>query len=164
MEPKGIYLLILRLDAELTDFQIGRLGRFDCAAGYYLYVGSAFAAGGLAARLAHHQRPIKARPHWHVDYLRARARLVETWSVATSMRRECCWARGLAATPGLSIPMPGFGASDNGCISHLLYSPRRPALRALIETLLECFLSECAERFALEITSYEDARDVKREA
>ncbi|MBK9711431.1 MAG: GIY-YIG nuclease family protein [Kouleothrix sp.] len=154
---KGIYLLLLRLDAELADLQVGRLGRYRCAAGHYLYVGSAFGPGGLAARLAHHERPAKARPHWHIDYLRAQARLIEAWAVGSTLRRECCWARALAAEPGLSIPIPGFGATDNGCISHLLYSPSRPALRLLTETLLGCLAREGSQDFTLEITSYEGA-------
>ena len=36
MAPKGTYLLILRLDTDLTRLAIGRLGRSDFAAGYYL--------------------------------------------------------------------------------------------------------------------------------
>ena len=155
MAPKGIYLLILRLDTHLTGLAIGRLGRYDFAAGYYLYLGSAFGAGGLAARLAHHERAIKPHPHWHIDYLRPRAGLIETWAVASGVRKECCWAQGLAAAPGVSFPVPGFGASDNGCVSHLLYAPRRPAQRLLTETLLGCLARQHVEGFTLEITSYE---------
>src|SRR6266545_2148173 len=133
---KGIYLLMMWLDAELDSLAIGRLGAYRCAAGYYLYVGSAFGPGGLAARVAHHERPIKARPHWHIDYLRAYACLVETWLVGTAARIECCWASALADAPGLIIPIPGFGASHSPCVSHLLYAPRRPAPRTLTGTLL----------------------------
>ena len=109
---------MLRLDADLIDLAIGRLGRYDCAAGYYLYVGSAFGSAGLAARLAHHERAVKQRPHWHIDYLRAQARLVEAWAVGTDARLECCWARALAGAPGLTMPIEGFGSSDNGCATY----------------------------------------------
>jgi Uri superfamily endonuclease len=151
---KGIYLLMLRLDAPLTELAIGRLGQYDCAAGYYLYVGSAFGAGGLAARLAHHERPSKPRPHWHIDYLRARAPLIEAWSVSTTVRRECCWAQELAAAPGMSYCIPGFGASDNGCTSHLLFSSRRPPSRLLTESMLACFPPEPGSELTIEITTY----------
>lgn len=157
MAPKGTYLLILRLDTDLTGLAIGRLGRYDFAAGYYLYLGSAFGAGGLAARLAHHRRAVKPHPHWHVDYLRACTHLIETWAVGSGMRKECCWTQGLAESPGLSFPVPSFGASDNGCVSHLLYSARRPALRLLTDTLLDSLARAGIESFTLEITSYEGA-------
>jgi Uri superfamily endonuclease len=152
---KGIYLLMLALDDELADLAIGRLGRYNCAAGYYLYVGSAFGAGGLTARIAYHARMVKARPHWHIDYLRARARLIEVWCVGTSLRLECCWARGLAASPGVAVPIPGFGSSDNGCVSHLLYTARRPSPRLLTESLFDCFSGAHAPEFTVEITNYD---------
>jgi Uri superfamily endonuclease len=153
---KGIYLLMLRLDAALTDLAIGRLGRFDCAAGYYMYVGSAFGAGGIAARLAYHARATKLHPHWHIDYLRAHARLLETWSVGTTVRLECCWASELARAPELSFAVPGFGSSDNGCVSHLLYAARRPGPRLLTAALLDG-VSSAARDFRVEITIYEGA-------
>ncbi|MFN8566835.1 MAG: DUF123 domain-containing protein [Kouleothrix sp.] len=67
---KSIYLLILRLDADLADFAIGRLGCYCFTAGYYLYVGSAFGSGGITARLAHHQHRPKPLAATHIDYLR----------------------------------------------------------------------------------------------
>jgi Uri superfamily endonuclease len=152
---KGIYLLMLRLDATLPDLAVGRLGRFACAAGYYFYIGSAFGAGGIAARLAYHERPVKPRPRWHIDYLRAHARLVESWSIGTGARIECCWAGALAGAPDMSVPIPGFGASDTDCASHLLYAARRPGPRLLTETLLECVAGAQAQSCTIEITSYE---------
>ncbi len=110
----------------MLELPIGRLGCFNLAAGYYLYVGSAFGAGGLAARLARHRQPHKRRPHWHIDYLRAVSRLYAIWSVVDPTRYECLWCRRLAAAPGLSMPMPGFGASDTGCPAHLFYLPTPP--------------------------------------
>lgn len=76
----GTYALIL---SSATDclLQIGRLGQLHVQPGFYVYVGSAFGPGGVRARVWHHQRS-SARPHWHVDYLRRTARLVEVWYTA----------------------------------------------------------------------------------
>lgn len=151
---KGIYLLIMRLDAELADLAIGRLGRYDFAAGYYLYVGSAFGSGGIAARLAHHERADKPRPHWHIDYLRARVALVESWGIVTAARLESCWARRLAELPDMRIPVAGFGASDSDFTSHLLYASRRPPRERIAAALMDCFLSSDSAEFRLELRDY----------
>lgn len=151
---KGIYLLIMRLDADLVGLSIGRLGLCDFAAGYYLYIGSAFGTGGIAARLAYHEHPVKARPHWHIDYLRPHVALIESWSVATTAHLESCWARHLAAAPEIRIPAPGFGASDSDFTSHLLYSGIRPARHLIVEALVDCFLHQQAAEFTMELRNY----------
>lgn len=152
---KGIYLLIMRIDTDVRQLAIGRLGHFDFAAGYYLYVGSAFGSGGVAARLAHHERPIKSRSHWHIDYLRECAALIESWSVATSVRLESCWARRLASTPEFSIPVPGFGASDSDFISHLLYCRHYPARQQIVETLMDCLFRAHSTECVVELRHYQ---------
>ena len=144
----------MRLDAALAGLAIGRLGRYDFPAGYYLYVGSAFGKGGIAARLAYHEHPVKARPHWHIDYFRPHVALIESWSVATAAHLESCWARHLAAGPGIRVPAPGFGASDSDFISHLLYSGARPPRHLIVEALMDCFLQQPAAEFTLELRNY----------
>ena len=151
---KGLYLLILRLDADLANLAVGRLGVYDFAAGYYLYVGSAFGAGGVAARLAYHERPVKARPTWHIDYLRPHTALTEAWCIGTSMHLEACWARHLAAMPEIRIPAPGFGASDSSFTSHLLYAGSRPPRQQIVEALMECFLHQRTTEFTMELRNY----------
>lgn len=141
---KGSYILILRLEQPRADLPIGRLGRFNFAPGYYLYVGSAFGSGGLTARLAYHQRRHKTRPHWHIDYLRAEARLCEAWSVAGAGRLECHWCRALAAQPGVSMPVAGFGSRDTGCPAHLFYLPSPPRFSLLSEVILNSVLDNPA--------------------
>lgn len=131
---QGSYILILRLAAPLADLAVGRLGRFDFAAGYYLYVGSAFGPGGLPARLAHHQRAHKPRPHWHIDYLRPHAQLLEIWAAPGPERLECRWCNTLAAHPALSAPVRGFGSRDTGCVAHLFSTPAAPDLGLLGES------------------------------
>lgn len=156
---KGIYLLILRLDADLADFAIGRLGCYCFTAGYYLYVGSAFGSGGITARLAHHQHRPKPRLHWHIDYLREHAALLEVWGIATPARLERCWAHALALTPGLSIPAPGFGASDSDAASHLFYTPDPPARDQLMLALLGCAEQAGATNLAIDIRDCQAAID-----
>jgi hypothetical protein len=78
IEPKpGTYVLILSC-ASNARIQIGRLGTMQLKRGYYVYLGSALGPGGIRARIAHHQK-LSARPHWHVDYLRAHTRLHSVW-------------------------------------------------------------------------------------
>ena len=118
LRAPGSYLLLLALTtpARLT---VGRLGIFDFPAGRYAYAGSARGSGGLRARVARHLRAEK-RLHWHIDYLAARAPIVEVWYTESSARLECRWAARLSALPGANIPVDGFGSSDCRCPSHLI--------------------------------------------
>lgn len=113
----GTYLLLVALDAQRV-LRAGRLGSFVFEAGLYAYAGSAQGPGGLSARVGRHLRAGKA-PHWHIDSLTAAGDVVEVWLRASPERLECRWARTLAALPGLSQPVPGFGSSDCACRAHL---------------------------------------------
>ncbi|NLF76767.1 MAG: GIY-YIG nuclease family protein [Chloroflexi bacterium] len=128
----GTYMLILRLDAPARIIP-GRLGPCELPAGLYAYVGSAHGPGGLRARLARHLRHDKLR-HWHIDALTAAAYPVAIWATAAPDRLECTWARALAALPGVTLPVAGFGSSDCACPAHLFALPEgmlRAAWRAL---------------------------------
>jgi Uri superfamily endonuclease len=153
---KGSYLLVLALPHAVAGLQVGRLGRFDFAPGWYLYVGSAFGPGGLAARIAYHRRRDKARPHWHFDYLRPHGQLCEAWTVAGPERLECRWCRALAARPELSTPAPGFGARDTGCGTHLFYLPRRPRMAFLSAALLGEVVVRDPPELLVEIHCFDD--------
>jgi Uri superfamily endonuclease len=124
----GTYMLILAANAAGT-VRIGKLGTLPLQPGFYLYVGSAFGPGGLAARIGHH-RQVAARPHWHIDYLRAVCDLVTVWFTTDATRRECSWASGLAQMAGACVPLPGFGSSDCDCDAHLFWFKRLPSVRA----------------------------------
>jgi Uri superfamily endonuclease len=155
---KGSYLLILHLTADVPHLQIGRLGCFDFAAGYYLYVGSAFGSGGLSARLAYHQRRTKPHPHWHLDYLRPHAHLLEAWTVAGGPALECTWCTILSNLPEVTIPVRGFGSSDTHCASHLFYSATRPRMCLFSAVLLQSLpldTSECT-RVQIEISLFDE--------
>jgi Uri superfamily endonuclease len=110
-----------------TAVAVGRLGKIVFPAGGYAYVGSAHGRGGLAARLKHHLDSAP-KPHWHIDYFKKRAPVVEIWAAEDDQRQECRWARTLHCMADVALPAPGFGASDCRCTSHLFRFSRIPCL------------------------------------
>jgi Uri superfamily endonuclease len=124
---KGTYILVLRLNCA-RSIQVGKLGKFEFQPGYYLYVGSAFGPGGLAGRLKHHVKT-SPRPHWHIDYLRRKAVVEQVWYSEDEIPREHQWANRLQTVAGVVIPVPGFGASDCTCRSHLFHFSRLPSIQ-----------------------------------
>ncbi len=123
----------MHLPSPLTQLTVGHLGTYDFAAGYYLYVGSAFGPGGVQSRVRYHMKRVKTRTYWHIDYLREHTRMCQIWSIACSVRLEQTWCKGLENH--YPVPVLGFGASDSSCSSHLLYSPREPAIPLLSQVL-----------------------------
>ena len=103
---------------------VGKLGNILFQPGCYCYVGSAL--NGLKARVARHLRHEK-KTWWHIDYLLKRADVVEIVWGLSSDRLECRIAEALRSQGVESIP--GFGASDCRCISHLFYQGDQGALR-----------------------------------
>ena len=128
----GSYLLCLYLPRG-TALTVGRLGRFHFQRGWYFYCGSAFGPGGLRARLRHHLVPSE-RDHWHIDYLRRVARPRRLWWLR-GHNCEHLWSAALSDNLAAEIPVPGFGASDCDCSSHLLWLVRQPAWRVVRGTL-----------------------------
>jgi len=125
-EP-GTYALVLASQKTGT-VRVGRLGALELQPGVYVYVGSAFGPGGLAARIKHHHR-IATRPHWHIDYLRAVCDVAEVWFTTSAGRHEHSWAKAVAQMAGAAVPMPGFGSSDCACESHLFWFKHPPSIR-----------------------------------
>lgn len=128
----GTYLLIISLNTPLA-LQAGRLGHFQLAAGLYVYVGSAHGPGGLRARVGRHLRAEKS-PHWHIDTLTARATVTAIWYTVSPERLECSWADRIKSTPGVTLPVKGFGSSDCACTAHLFALPET-AVGAVWEAL-----------------------------
>lgn len=128
----GTYALILRADA-VRRVRVGRLGELVLEPGFYAYVGSALGPGGVSARVRRHRR--SRNVHWHVDSLRDVATLVEVWYAHDPARREHAWAEALLAQPGATCPLPGFGASDCRCASHLAFFRSRPSMAGLRRAL-----------------------------
>ena len=141
-QTPGIYALTIRLARPVVLAYAGAPREF--AAGWYVYVGSAL--GGLEARVGRHLRTSQPR-HWHVDALLAKGEVVdvqlmrvlpvqrlsgltvgktqsqEIEHVTRNAQREtdsaeCRTAVAVAAWRGVE-PVPGFGASDCKCATHL---------------------------------------------
>lgn len=122
----GSYALILQA-TERFELKIGKLGKLPGNAGFYVYCGSAFGPGGVAARVKHHST-ISANPHWHIDYLRSASTLTEVWYCHDQIKREHDWSQLLTSYTNSRLPMRGFGSSDCQCNSHLIYFKSRPSL------------------------------------
>lgn len=135
----GSYLLLLECNAK-QRLSIGKLGEMEVKPGNYVYVGSAFGPGGVAARLRHHQR-IATKPHWHIDYLRAATKFLDAWCVYRR-RSEHEWAQRLMQSQTAALPLIGFGSSDCQCATHLFYfrdPPMKPKMEKLLNTALDSF-------------------------
>jgi Uri superfamily endonuclease len=130
---KGVYALILRLDRD-RHIQIGRLGRFRFSAGAYVYVGSAWGPGGLAARISRHLRADKTC-RWHIDYLCLHATITQVWAGRCRPEQEHLWARVFGGFINTAVPAKKFGSSDCRCPAHLFRLPKAPAIESFNRAL-----------------------------
>lgn len=125
----GTYTLILSLPAA-TEIEVGALGIREFPAGAYAYTGSALGAGGFA-RVDRHRRVAAGTHdvrHWHVDHLTGHpATDLVAVHAGAGLDRECAVARRLPEGP-----VPGFGASDCDCRSHLAHGDGPAALFAAV--------------------------------
>lgn len=135
-DESGSYALVLEL-GRARNLKIGRLGEVTLPSGVYAYTGSAFGSGGLRSRLGRHLRGDGVK-HWHIDYVRAAAKVQNCFYTVSDTRLECVWSQALAALPGAMIPVPGFGASDcrSGCGAHLIALPQRVNVRRVLEAVV----------------------------
>ena len=121
---KGTYALVLVLETD-TVVSVGRLATCSFPAGYYIYLGSAL--GGLFPRVRRHIRGGN-RTHWHIDYLRRHAKVVEVWYKVSDERLECSWQAAAMGMPTAVMPVAGFGSSGCTCRSHLVHFTSMPSL------------------------------------
>ncbi|HID50228.1 MAG TPA: GIY-YIG nuclease family protein [Chromatiales bacterium] len=129
----GTYVLLLEA-CRWHKLPIGRFGQLVLEPGCYLYVGSAFGPGGLRARVG--RRLQRGKPlRWHIDYLREHTRLVAVWYACDEQVREAAWVGAVAGMGGITVPLPGFGATDHPGQTHLFHSRRCPRLREFEEQL-----------------------------
>lgn len=113
---KGAYVLDLRLRRKVR-LALKSLAYPELPRGRYLYCGSANGPGGVAARVGRHAKDEKVLK-WHVDYLRAEARLEMVYIARNG--DECDLVSELVRR-GATVPIPRFGSSDcRNCPSHLL--------------------------------------------
>jgi len=129
----GTYAIVMRAQ-DRQQLQIGRLGGVQLSKGWYVYVGSAFGPGGLAARVSRHLRCHKTR-HWHIDYLIWATTVREVWYSQRQRDLEHCWAQAALDQPAARNLLRGFGASDCQCLSHLVRFPTREAVKTLFNAL-----------------------------
>jgi endonuclease-3 len=130
---RGTYTLLVDL-AEPAAPTVGALGERSLPAGRYAYTGSALGTGGFARLDRHREVAAGDRDvrHWHVDYLLG----LDAASVVGDVRSpgadvECAVARRLAARDD-TTPVPGFGASDCDCDTHLVRAADADALRRAV--------------------------------
>ncbi len=113
----GAYLLLIRLDRVLCP-PVRRLAGLRLEPGSYVYAGSAYGPGGIAARVKRHFRPDKPA-HWHIDHLTGAASSLVGFSCPDGL--ECALLDDLLARGGFAVTAKGFGNSDcKSCESHLL--------------------------------------------
>jgi Uri superfamily endonuclease len=127
---RGSYVLLIRLAAGQA-IKAGNLPETYFPGGHYAYVGSAM--GGFKPRLNRHHRKDKKR-HWHIDYLLERAAIGGAGLVETETRAECTIADALSRR---FDSIPGFGASDCRCPSHLFFATDEARLRRAIRSTLD---------------------------
>ncbi len=141
----GVYALALRMPAAKEICFGGRIRRLS--AGYYVYIGRAIP--GLRARLQRHLRDGK-KLHWHIDRLRVHAQVRDIQATFTrDPGAECRYADAVAAWPGAEA-VPGFGASDCRCRTHLYFFPEPPGIgirAAEFPPVLPVMFSELAQRY-----------------
>ena len=135
MKPidKGVYALIMR-SGRSRRIQIGRLGKFRFPAGSYVYVGSAWGPGGLAARIGRHLKMVK-KCRWHIDYLRQYVTMKQIWVNRWKPSGEHVWAEVIGRFEKAAVPAEKFGSSDCRCATHLFYLPDSPSLRQFNQAL-----------------------------
>jgi sugar fermentation stimulation protein A len=133
VEDRGSYILILRLPVG-KKLNIGKLGRIEFKAGYYLYAGSA--QKNLTQRLERHKRERK-KLFWHIDYLRAHAEVHLALPIRASDPLECELGQALKKISNWKVP--GFGCSDCSCISHLYGMRKDPIHTPEFISLLQYF-------------------------
>ena len=125
---RGTYSLVIGLGSPAT-VTFGAAGDRDLAAGWYVYTGSALGPEGFA-RLERHRALARGERdvrHWHVDHLLGHPESgIEAVVTSPGRAIECAVARAVDADA-----VPGVGASDCACPSHLAFGgPRDPTLRA----------------------------------
>ncbi|PSP88059.1 DUF123 domain-containing protein [Halobacteriales archaeon QS_4_69_34] len=123
--PRGTYTLVLERDLGAT-IEVGALGEHEFPAGWYVYTGSALGPGGFA-RVERHRAVADGENdtrHWHVDHLLGHpGTTIERVVRSEDVDAECAITRVL---PGRRVP--GFGASDCECGSHLAHADERDRL------------------------------------
>jgi Uri superfamily endonuclease len=130
----GLYVFVMRL--RTADFiEVGALGRFHFAPGWYLYTGSA--TRGLHKRVERHWS-LKKKVRWHMDYLSTAVDAEPVGAVLVpgdAGLNECELNQQVGQMIAGSVLAPGFGASDcqADCPAHLWFSLAPVSLLAVAQ-------------------------------
>lgn len=120
----GSYALILY--CKINELiQIGKNKKLKLQSGYYVYCGSAFGPGGIAARVGRHFK-LNKKQRWHIDYLREKCTIKEAWICYSEKKLEHQWSSEFSEQIDSLIPLRKFGSTDCKCNSHLFYFKRKP--------------------------------------
>jgi Uri superfamily endonuclease len=119
-KDSGAYILHLKL-AQCLKLKAGRRDKICLPPGIYLYIGSA--KRGISARVARHRRLAETksgRAHWHVDYLLLHPAAELTRVECYENQEECHLSNQVAHRRNITVPIPGFGATDcrSRCAAH----------------------------------------------
>jgi len=115
---RGAYCIVCKLGSN-ANIEVGSLGRARFSRGVYVYIGSALQ--GIEQRVRRHRSGWK-KLRWHIDYFLQKAEVMAVMSVPSRDKEtECRLAEAMLGIAGASMPMKGFGSSDCGCQSHLVY-------------------------------------------
>lgn len=118
----GTYTLVISLPRPI-DVEVGALGEHRFDAGGYAYTGGAVGPGGFG-RLDRHRRVAAGEHdvrHWHVDHLMAHPATAVVAAGRTPGRDVECAVADALGNDLADGPVPGFGASDCSCPSHLAF-------------------------------------------
>ena len=112
-----------------SRIEIGKKGRLDFPAGFYVYTGSAM--NGIWQRLRRICPCGRGTSlHWHIDYFIRfpLVQVLEIYGVPEIYKNECVYNQRILQVPGAEIRVPDIGNSDctSGCSSHLIYFSHYP--------------------------------------
>ena len=113
----GVYVLEIFLHKP-NKIEVGALGPITFPPGYYYYCGSA--QKNLKARLERHLRKNK-NYHWHIDFFLSEGHIQDYYTWPLDKSGECKLTSYLKDDLDGQFIVSGFGASDCGCESHLVY-------------------------------------------
>ena len=129
----GTYTLLINL-REPARVEFGSAGTRPLDPGRFAYTGSARGPGGFARVDRHHRlaEGEEAVCHWHVDALLGHTASCLAGDVRSAgVEAECTIARSVAGGE-VPQPVPGIGATDCRCDSHLAYAPPGDALERAV--------------------------------
>jgi len=128
----GCYVLVVCVELPCW-IKAGKLSEREFEKGLYLYIGRA--KRNLRGRLARHLRAEK-KLFWHIDYLLQQAFIEKIWCRLAYFDECRIFSSILKVCGKTCLAIPGFGASDCRCPSHLIqYSGERSFLACSLNSI-----------------------------